>query len=397
MEYITYAFVALFGVVIVVLTIVYGLAYAPLPNGRPRYDPNKVLLSASDEEKLLRTNVPLNRIQSIGVHNGCHRANMIASFVPEWNYTHVPFVDQLKIGLRHLELDVWFDRRSQCWRVFHEFIDPLTNGCPATFRECLERIRDWSLRVKGGKHLPLYLYVDVKGAYWGSPFNMCAMLCGREGGCCPGTWGNFDNKMHDITAVSPEYVSMESEILAAFNGDYGSIFKPSDLVEGGGDEDESCKSSEIPHASVRDALKANGWPTVGKLSGKVFFVLNTTFGRRGVYHQLAGTKRFGRRLMWLRSEGRVDDGASFSEIDRPRDDSVFFETFDPFRAAEYARRGYIVRCLYTNRNINPEHRQHVKRMIDAGAQYFACDDLNFVSRVNVGGSKTPSTFRVVSD
>ena len=51
---------------------------------------------------------PLNALVYAGIHNGCHRANILAACVKPWRYSHLYFLDQLGIGVRHLELDVWY-------------------------------------------------------------------------------------------------------------------------------------------------------------------------------------------------------------------------------------------------------------------------------------------------
>lgn len=50
------------------------------------------------------------RFWMLGTHNSCHVASLFAVFVPYWRYTHATLEQQLGAGLRHIELDIWFDR-----------------------------------------------------------------------------------------------------------------------------------------------------------------------------------------------------------------------------------------------------------------------------------------------
>eukprot|EP00665_Eupelagonemidae_sp_cell47_P000191 gene191-7906_t len=106
---------------------------------RPAYDARpRSLLTQEEEEAAAASPRPLDEWQVLGSHNSCHVASLFAAFVPYWRYTHAPLRAQLEMGLRHIELDLWFLRRRGEWVVRHEaLIDPLTTPRHSRFADVL--------------------------------------------------------------------------------------------------------------------------------------------------------------------------------------------------------------------------------------------------------------------
>ena len=265
----------------------------------------------------------------MGVHNGCHVANLLSIFIPPWSYTHISILSQLKLGLRHVEIDAWYERSSSAWNVFHEFVDPLTNDTPSSVVDCLREIRDWS--QSNPDHLPVYIYFDIKGAYYRG-CNGLAKLFGV---------GNFSG---DSTY---EYITLDRMISHVFSS---GVFRPCDL--------------NLRPTGVGLKARFKEWPKASELRGRVFFVLNTTFGQRGSYDQLRPGA-----MMFRRSIGTHDA------------DALFYETRDMRLAQKYLRDGYIVRTLLNRTNDDALLEKEIREAFRLGIQYIACDNLRVASRV----------------
>ena len=159
----------------------------------------------------------------------------------------------------------------------------------------MKEICDWS--KSNSNHLPVYIYIDVKGAYYRGCNGLAKLF-----GC-----GNFSSSSSSSTC--PEYVHLDDLISSVFSSSH--MFRPCDVVCHGKNVDGGLKS------------RFKSWPVSSALRGKVFFVLNTTFGQRGSYDQLRQGANMFRRCIG------VDD-----------DDALFYETRDMSLAQKYLRQGF---------------------------------------------------------
>ena len=125
--------------------------------------------------------------------------------------------------------------------------------------------------------------------------------------------------------------------------------------------------------TLKQTIQKFGWPSVCQLRGKIFFVLNTTFGNRGTYTQYKEPHSPHHPLMFLRSLYHTAE-----------DDSVFTETCCAATAHQLVNEGYIVRWLAKGEM----DRKKLREIMDAGVQYIACND------VGIFASKTRSTYSV---
>ena len=287
----------------------------------------------------------LSSIRCVGVHNGCHVANLLSLIIYPWSYTHISILSQLKLGLRHIEIDTWYERNSSDWFIFHEFVDPLTNETPDRTRDCLIEIRNWSR--SNPDHHPVYIYFDVKGAYYRGCSGMSKLF----------GFGNFTSSSSSSSSnkTCPEYVNLDSLISSVFSNSQH-VFRPCDL---------SLKKS-----SSSSSLKSrfNGWPRANSLRGRVFFVLNTTFGERGSYDQLRPGAMMFRRC--IDRDGFSDDK-----------DSLFYETRNMDFAKRYLEQGYIVRTLLNRTGDDVRLEREITEAFRIGIQYIACDNLRVASRI----------------
>lgn len=205
-------------------------------------------------------------IQIIGSHNSYHsglapnemalmrKANPRAAESLE--YTHPPLLDQLNLGVRKFELDIYADSKGGLfaeplapklvaqaglpadppfdpagkmkkpgYKVIHVLDYDYRSSCQPLV-ECLATIRDWSKAHP--THLPIYIMLETKTG----------------------------QKAEPATVESLE--ALDSEILSVFTKDH--LITP-DLVRG------SAKTLE-------EAVLTNGWPALAKARGKVVFLFD---------------------------------------------------------------------------------------------------------------------------
>ncbi len=187
----------------------------------------------------------INHLQAKGTHNSYHLRPAIIG--PDWDYSHAPLDEQLESqGVRALELDIRWDARCGRFRVFHlPILDPRTT-CDL-FTDCLALVRRWSDAHPA--HHPLFLQIEPKDA-WDAPTTELRMT------------------------------AMEAEILSVF---------PRQLVV---TPDEVRGDA----ASLPEAIRTRGWPTLGASRGRVLFFIDRTDALRDVYthggRDLAGRLAF---------------------------------------------------------------------------------------------------------
>lgn len=209
-----------------------------LPDGQPGDDTALGTGSGYALDDALR----VNHIQALGTHNSYHVQPLAGVLVPPWAYTHLPLDEQLGAqGVRKFELDLhWKDGQ---WKVFHiDFVDQDTT-CD-TLGACLEALSGWSSTHPG--HHPFLMLLEVKEGY-------------------------------SESQAAERLASMDLELMAAFGE--GGLLTPDD-VQG-------------VHDNVRDALAADGWPTLGEARGRALCVLHDGGDWRDAYTN-SGTSTVGR-------------------------------------------------------------------------------------------------------
>ena len=128
---------------------------------------NQIVLSESDN-----TDININHIQFVGSHNSYKQA-MPDGFVKQLmkvnpevmeslEYEHIPLVDQLDLGIRKLELDVFYLADEDKFLVGHVQQIDMNSNC-ATLRICLNQIIDWS--KKNTTHAPIWISFNAKDGY----------------------------------------------------------------------------------------------------------------------------------------------------------------------------------------------------------------------------------------
>ena len=273
--------------------------------------------------------VHVNEIQVIGSHNSYH-----AGFAPSarrWmeahnpkamrslDYHHAPLADQLSSGVRQIEIDIFADGKGG--RFAHPAIDRRVAeaGLPAdppfdpghemdrpgfkvmhvqdvderstcqTFVRCLGEVRAWSRQHPG--HLPIFILIETKAG----PL--------RE--------------MPDAVATEP----FTAEVFDALDAQIRSVFKDGEIVT----PDEVRGSS----ATLNQAVRTRGWPTLAKARGRVIFLMDQRWAEQ-VY--TAGHPSLRGRLLFTNAVPGAPDAAFTEQNDGTR------EAIDAL-----VREGYLVR------------------------------------------------------
>jgi len=102
----------------------------------------------------------LHELQCIGTHNS-YRQQPAVTLSEEWRYSHEPLLTQLRLGLRHFELDLHvasFNQRR--FRVQHVQLFDDKASCQSV-HECVAPAYAWSQAV-GGKHAPVTFMFEFK-------------------------------------------------------------------------------------------------------------------------------------------------------------------------------------------------------------------------------------------
>ena len=276
-------------------------------------------------------NVRMSQIQVFGSHNSYKEAiapallEVIRADNPklarELDYSHVSMTEQLELGLRKLEIDVFHDpnggRYAKPYGIFglggiglpagceydpdHLMLQPgfkvlhiqdmdFRSNC-LTLKRGLEEIKAWS--DAHPTHLPIIITMNTNDG-----------VIDRPGFAHPVP---FDREAYD---------ALDQEFLAVFPADR--IIKPDDVR---GD-----------YETLEQAVLAHNWPTLGRARGKVMFVLDQAGPKLEAYAQ--GHPSLKGRIMFVNAkEGRPE--AAFRIVN------------DPIRQADYVRRlvqkGYLVR------------------------------------------------------
>lgn len=192
----------------------------------------------------------LNQMQVIGSHNSYHvepDAATIQFYIDagfpeaiELAYTHAPLAEQFTSqGVRQIELDVFADPAGDLWRptgtngfkVFHiEAID--MDATCQVFVDCLAEVKAWS--DANPAHMPIAVLVELKDS--------------------------------DDFPVDPVPLPITADLLRDLDDEIRSVFP----------EDRLLTPDDVrgTHASVEDAILADGWPRIDDVRGQVMVLLD---------------------------------------------------------------------------------------------------------------------------
>ena len=193
----------------------------------------------------------LHHVQTKATHNSYHVANPDLSD-PEYKVTHAPLDVELGQGVRGFEIDVNYNADTNEFRVYHIVLLDEGTTC-ATLVDCLRVLKTWSDAHRA--HHPLTIQIEIKDA---APAQ-------KE--------------------IEPYFDSLHAAILGVWPR--SRIITPDD-VQGA-------------YPTLGEAVKTEGWPTLGGLRGRVLFMLYNLedgFGKAYSHDEssLAGRLAFTRAL-----------------------------------------------------------------------------------------------------
>jgi hypothetical protein len=223
---------------------------------------------------LAADNVRINQIQVIGTHNSYHagfapsaRRVMMKEAAGQFaaiDYSHPSLTKQLDDGVRQVELDVFSDAKGGL------YLDPVIdrmialNGLPADpptaapgiwekpgfkvmhiqgvdqrstcqpFTACLEELRAWSKAHP--RHAPLFVLVETKQ----------------------------EPLQAKIPTVTPE--PFTPAVFDALDAEIASVFSRHEMV--------TPDDVRGQHATLDEAVRSGGWPTMDQARGKIVFLLD---------------------------------------------------------------------------------------------------------------------------
>ena len=258
--------------------------------------------------------VRLNEVQSIGSHNSYHvQASpalfaLLTAFDPglaaSIEYTHRPLEEQLDLGIRQFELDVFADPAGGLYAdpvgqqlapgpdpdpadvmdepgftVLHVQDVDFRSTC-LTFVACLQTVKAWSDAHPG--HLPIMILVETK-----------------------------DDPIPDPGLGFVVPLPIGPAELDALDAEIRSVFGPGDLLA----PDDIRRT----RPTLRDAVVTDGWPVLGAVRGRVMFALDNTGSERTSY--LAGHPTLEGRAMFV-SAAPPSPAAAFVKLNDPVGDSA---------------------------------------------------------------------------
>ncbi len=224
-------------------------------------------------------NLRLNDMQVIGTHNSykqhmppdefaAHRAHD-AHGADGLDYGHRPLNEQLDLGIRQLELDVWDDPDGGRWlhppgalrkgfpkppwppaqaalmakpglKVMHLADIDFRSTC-VTFVACLTIVREWS--AAHPQHAPIMILINAK-----------------DGALGPG---------------SPPALKFGAAAFDRLDAEIRRVFGSKQLI--------TPDEIQVGFATLREAVLADHWPTIGQARGRVLFVLDESADKVAVY------------------------------------------------------------------------------------------------------------------
>lgn len=273
-----------------------------------------------------RVAVGLDEIQVLAAHNAYHLegeeallqaiTDNLPALTPTIEYSHPTLTEQLGLGLRSFELDVFEDpdggryatpkaqtllalaaidpvMQEPGFKVFHIQEVDYRSTC-LTFVACLTELRSWS--EAHADHLPIVIHLEAKDGEIPDPLNLAFV--------------------QPIPVSEGTFTALEAEIRSVLDDEQ--LVTVAD-VQGEAD-------------TLRAAIEADGWPDVDDLRGRFVFVLDDADVKRERYRALYPDTLD--RLIFVAAQP-PDDDAAFTVINDP--------VADGDRIRELVAQGYLVR------------------------------------------------------
>jgi len=258
-------------------------------------------------------------LQVLGTHNSTH----IQPAEPVHDshyYTHPPLDEQLDLyGVRGFELDVHL-HETEGWQVFHLPLVDDVSTC-LQLSDCLSTMLAWSDAHPW--HLPLMVWLEPKD-------------------------GDLDAAVPELLSFGDRHDELEQAIVDIIPRDR--IFTPDDL--------------RGSHATLPEALAADGAPTLDRLRDRFIFSMLDSGDHRDAY--LDESNVLEGRLMFADADGTEPWAAVIKKNDA---------TSDPDHTRALVEAGFFVS---SNISDGPEDTQaegaaHLAASLEAGAQVLKVD------------------------
>ena len=223
------------------------------------------------------------------------------------DFSQPPLAEQLSAGARSLEFDVAYDPHGGLFKnpagasMADELLDPAFVSAMAqpgfkvihvldvdfrstclTLKDCLSEVATWSRAHKN--HLPILIALHAN-----------------------------DIKTPMPGATRP--LAFDADAFAALDSEIRAMFQPDELIT-----PDDIKGS---HASLREAIKAGGWPALGAARGKVIFLLDDSAPKTDIY--AGATQSLENRPMFIATD-ETSPLASFICIEDPLKDQARITT-----------------------------------------------------------------------
>lgn len=267
--------------------------------------------------------LPMNKVQLIGSHNSYKQAidpHLIgflrqydSAAVAKFEYDHISIPEQLDLGLRNLEIDIYADEQGGRY-AFPKGLDWVADQQPYdtgramnqpgfkvmhiqdidfrtscyTFQQCLTSLKQWSQAHPD--HYPVYITINAKDETMRSEFTAAD----------PFTAALFDQLDKNLL----QFLGREK------------IITPDDIRGNA--------------ATLEAAVLAGKWPLLKNVKGKFVFILDETGDKRKLY--IDGHPSLKGRALFANAEPGMPEAAIVIR-NNPKKDNI----------AELVKKGYIVR------------------------------------------------------
>lgn len=298
------------------------------------------LLAAASAEEPIR----INDLMMIGTHNSYKQAmppERLAKLrerdpkgADALDYAHRSLIEQLDAGARQLEFDIWYDPQGGLYargstdpamlrpgfKVQHMAGFDDRSSC-ATLMRCLTIVRDWSNAHPG--HVPILLMFNTKD----------------RGGIV---------KDEPFTAAA--YDALDAEVR--------SVLAPAKLIV-----PDQVQGS---YPTLRDAVRANNWPTLEASRGKFLFALDEVPAKVALYR--GKRKSLEGRVFFVNTDEN-SPAAAYLTLNEPVGDAA--------RIARAVKANFLVRTRADANTREARANDTAPRdaALRSGAQYISTDYL----------------------
>jgi hypothetical protein len=270
--------------------------------------------------------VGLDQIQVLAAHNAYHLIgeeallqaidDNLPELTPTIEYSHPTLTEQLDLGVRSMELDVFEDpdggrygspkaqallglepidpvMQEPGFKVLHIQEVDYRSTC-LTFVGCLEELESWSDSNPG--HLPIIVQIEAKDGEIPDPLDL--------------------GFVQPIPVSEDTFTALEAEILSVLDADQ--------LV--------TVADVQGDHDTLRAAIEDEGWPDVDDLRDRFVFTLDDTSPKRDLYRAVHPDTLD--RLIFVSAQA-PDDDAAFTVVNDPVADGDLIR--------DLVEQGYMVR------------------------------------------------------